>query len=114
EPGGVGDVAHVDRVAVDAVAGQPAAVVGEVGADRTHQDRAEAEQTHAEGDVRGDPAPPDREVVDEERQRHLVQLVGQELLGEAAREMHQVIGRNRTGDDDLHGNLDDGATGNGK
>ena len=32
----------------------------------------------------------------------MVQLVGEELLGEAAGEVHQVVGRDRTGNCDLH------------
>ena len=62
----------------------------------------QAELAHAERDVGRDAAAADHEVVDQERQRHLVQLVGDELVGEPTREVHQVIGRDRAGDDDLH------------
>ena len=50
-----------------------------------------------------DPAAADHQVVDEERQRDLVQLVGDELVGEPAGEVHQVVGGDRAGDGDLHG-----------
>ena len=93
---------YVHRVAVDAVALQPGAVVGEVLAHRADQDRAQAELGHAERDVGGHPAPADLEVVDQERQRDLVELLDDELVGEPAREGHQVVGRDRTGDGDLH------------
>ena len=52
EAGGVRDLADVHRAAVDAVPLEPGPVVGEVGADRADQDRAQAELAHAEGDVR--------------------------------------------------------------
>ena len=48
------------------------------------------------------PAAPDDQVVDEEGERHLVELVGEQLLGEPAREVHQVVGGDRAGDGDLH------------
>ena len=41
----------------------------------------------------GDPAAAHDEFVDQERQRHLVQLIGEQLLGELPREVHQVVGR---------------------
>jgi hypothetical protein len=103
EPRGVGDRADVHRAAVDAMPLQPGAVVGEVGADRAEQDRAQAELAHAERDVRRHAAAAYHQVVDEERQRHLVQLVGDELVGEPAGEVHQVVGRDRAGDGDGHG-----------
>jgi hypothetical protein len=95
-------LADVHRGAVHPVALEPGTVVGEVGADRAHQDRVQAELAHPEGDVRRDAAAADDQVVDEERQRHLVQLVGDERLRELAREVHQVVGGDRAGNGDLH------------
>jgi hypothetical protein len=75
------------------VALQPAAVVEvEVGADRAHERGPQAQLGHAERDVGRDAAAPDDEVVDEERERDLVQLVGEQLLRETSREVHQVVG----------------------
>src|ERR1035441_85292 len=82
---------------------QPAPVVLEVGPDRADKQRAQAEQTEPEGDVGRDPAPPDGQVVDEKRQRDLIQLVGDELIGELAGKRHQVVGRDRTCDRYAHG-----------
>ena len=46
--------------------------------------------------------PSDHQFVDEERQRHLVELVGQELGGEPTREVHEMVGGNGAGHGDLH------------
>jgi len=99
----VRDIADVYRLAVHPVTLQPGPVVGEVGADRADQDRPQAELAHPERDVGRDPATPHDQVVHQERQRHLVQLVGQELFGEPTREVHQVVGGDRAGNSDLHG-----------
>ena len=48
------------------------------------------------------PAAADLQVVDQERQRHLVELVGEELVGEPAGEGHQVVGGDGAGDGDAH------------
>jgi hypothetical protein len=64
---------------------------------------AMTEARHAEGDVRGDATTADVQVVDEERHRDLVELVDDERVREPARERHQVVGRDGTGDGDLHG-----------
>src|ERR1039457_4703203 len=53
--------------------------------------------------LRRDPTPPDGQVVDEKRQRDLIQLVGDELIGELAGKRHQVVGRDRTCDRYAHG-----------
>jgi hypothetical protein len=90
---------------VDPVPLQPGAVVGEVLADRTDEDRVEAQAAHAEGDVRGDAAAADVELLDQEGQRDLVQLVHHERVGEPALERHQVVGRDRAGDGDAHRSL---------
>ncbi len=102
EAGRVRGLADQQRAAVDVVALQPRPVVVEVTTDRADEDRVQAELAHPERDVRRDAAAPDHEIVDEERQRDLVQLIGDELVGEPSGEMHQVIGRDRTGDNDLH------------
>jgi hypothetical protein len=83
-----GDV-HV--VAVDPVACQPAAVVGEVLTGRAHEDRAVAQSGHAEADVARDSPAPDLKGVGEEGHRDLVQLLDDEAVGEAATEGHEVV-----------------------
>src|SRR5262249_970916 len=57
----------------------------------------------AERDVRGHPAAPDLQVVDEKRERHPVELLGDELVDKPAGERHQVVGRYRPGDRYPHG-----------
>ena len=47
------------------------------------------------GDVPADTAAADDEVLDEEAQREVFELVGEQLLGELARELHQMVGRQR-------------------
>jgi hypothetical protein len=68
----VRDLALVHRLAVHAVPLEPGPVVGEVGADGADEGRLDAELGQAEADVRADAAAPHHEVVDQERQRHLV------------------------------------------
>jgi hypothetical protein len=102
EARGVPRLGHVDAGGVDVVALQPGLVVGEVGSDRPDEHRAQAQAPHAEGDVGGDPSPPDLEVLDEEGQGDLVELVRHERVGEPPRERHEVIGRDGTSDEDGH------------
>lgn len=82
---------------------EPVAVLVEVGARRADQDRAGAELSHAERDVRADTAPAHVELVDKEGKGDRVQLVRDELVGEAAREGHQMVGGDGAGDCDTHG-----------
>jgi len=82
---------------------QPAPVILEVGPDRADQQRTQAEQAEPEGDIGRYPAPPDGQVVDEKRQRDLIQLVRDELVGELAGKRHQVVGRDGTRDRYSHG-----------
>src|SRR5206468_5364337 len=56
----------------------------------------------AEADVRGHATTADLEVVDQEGQRDFVELVGQQLVGETARETHQVVGRDGSGHNYAH------------
>jgi hypothetical protein len=42
------------------------------------------------------------QVIDEEAERHLLQVIGQQLLGKSARKPHQIVGRNRTRHRDRH------------
>jgi hypothetical protein len=103
EAGGVRELGDVHRPGVDVVPVEPAAEVEiEISPDGADEGRTQAQQSHAEGDVRGDAATPDHEVVHQERQRHLVQLVGQQLFGESTREVHQMVGGDRTRDGDPH------------
>ena len=53
-------------------------------------------------DVRRDAAATHVQLVDQERQRHLVQVIGEQLVGELAREVHQVVGRDGPGYEDRH------------
>ena len=39
----------------------------------------------------------DDQIVDQETQRHLLQMIGQKLLGEPTRKTHEMVGRNRPG-----------------
>ncbi|MDQ1020190.1 hypothetical protein QFZ43_006739 [Streptomyces afghaniensis] len=103
EAGGVQRVGDADGVGVDAVPVEPGPVVVEVRARGADQDRAGAELSHAERDVRGDAAAADVELVDQERQRDRVQLVRYELVGEAAGEGHEVVVGDGAGDCDAHG-----------
>jgi hypothetical protein len=82
---------------------EPAAVLGEVRADRADQQRPLAQAAQPEGDVGGDATAADVQGVHQERQRDLVQLVRHELLDEPAREGHQVVGRDRSGHGNAHG-----------
>ena len=102
EPGGVGGVGHQHAVAVHAVAGEPARVVVEVRADRADQHRVSAEHADGEGDVSRDAAAVDDQVVHQEAQRDLLQVFGQQLFGEPARKLHEMVGRDRSGYRDGH------------
>ncbi len=77
-------VSRSDGLRVHTVAVQPRPVLVEVGAGGAHQDRVRAELSHAEGDVGPDTAPAYVEVVHEEGEGDRVQLVRDELVGEAA------------------------------
>ncbi len=96
---GLGDQ-HV--VAVDAVGLQPFAVVAEVVAGRTDQCHVAAQHADGEGDVSRHAAAMNHQVVDQETERHLLQMIGQQVLGKPAGKPHQVVGRNRTCHRDRH------------
>ena len=102
EPRSVPGLGDVHGLAVHAVALEPAAVVGEVLTDRSHEDRALPEVGHAEGDVGGDAAAADLQVLGQEGERDLVELLDDEGVGEAALEGHQVVGGNGSGDGNAH------------
>ena len=102
EARGVPGLGDVHRVAVDVVALEPRAVVGEVLADRPDQHRTQAQVAEAEADVGGAPAASYLEVLDEEGHRQLVELVDHQAVGELAREGHQVVGRDRSGYEEGH------------
>src|ERR1700730_19377955 len=70
-----------------------------------HVQRAQAEYAQPEGDIGGDTAAADGQVIDRERQRDAVELVRDQLVGELARKRHQVVGRDRSRDRDAHGGL---------
>lgn len=103
EAGRVQDLGDADGVGVHAVPVEPGAVLVEVGARGADQDRVRAQLPHAERDVRADTAPADVEVVDEEGEGDRVQLIRDQLVGEAAGEGHEVVGGDGAGDCDTHG-----------
>lgn len=103
EAGGVQRLRDADGRGVDAVPVQPGPVLVEVGARGADEDRPGAELPHAEGDVRAHAAPAHVELVDQEGQRDRVQLVRDELVGEAPGERHEVVGGDGAGDCDAHG-----------
>ena len=102
EARGVPGLGDVHRVAVDVVPLEPGAVLGEVLADRADEHRAQAQVAEAEADVGGAAAAAYLEVLDEERHRQLVELVDHQAVGELAREGHQVVGRDGSGDEEGH------------
>ena len=63
---------------------------------------SQAEVAQAEADVRRAAAAAYLEVVDQERDRQLVQLVDDEGVGELAREGHQMVGGDRPRDEQRH------------
>ena len=73
---------------------EPAAVVVEVLSDGTDQRDVAAENADREGHVACDAAAMDDQIVDQEAQRHLLQVIGQKLFGEFAGKPHQMVGRN--------------------
>jgi hypothetical protein len=95
-------LAHPHMPGIDVVRLEPFPVVSEVRADRTHQHRPQPEPGHAERDVSRDAAAVDLQLVHQEGQGHLVELPLDQLLGEAAREDHQMIGRDGPGNDLPH------------
>jgi len=97
EPRGVRDLRDVHTRGVHAVSFQPGPVVLEVRTDRSDQNRPHTQHTEPERHVRTDPAAPDHEIVGEEGQRHAMQLLGDELLGESAREVHEMVGCDAAG-----------------
>jgi hypothetical protein len=103
EAGGVQGFADPYDGRVDSVCPQPGVALGEVPAGRADQDRVEAEDAETEGDVGGDAASVHVESVCEERQGDALQLILEQLLGEASGEHHQVVGRYGSGHDDTHG-----------
>jgi hypothetical protein len=100
EPRGVGGVGDQHAVAVDAVAGEPFAVLAEVLADGADQGGRTAQDADRVGHVARHATAVDHQIVDQEAQRHLLQVFGQQLLGEPPGKAHQVVGRNGSG----HGN----------
>ena len=86
-----------------AVPFQPGPVLVEVGARRRDEERVHPETAQTEGDVGGHPAPADVQLTDEEGDRDLLQPLGDEIVGEAPVEGHQVVGCHGTGHGDTHG-----------
>ena len=97
---------HVEVPALDPGLHEPVAVaqVVEVLANGRHQQRLVSEGGESEGDVGATTAASDVQVIDQERQRNLVELIGNEGIGEFTLECHEVVGRNRARYCDMHGN----------
>ena len=102
EARGVARLGDVHGVAVDVVALEPGAVVGEVLADGADEHRAQAQVAQAEADVGGAAAAAHLQVLDQEGHRELVELVDDQAVGEPAREGHQVVGRDGSGNEEGH------------
>ncbi|SLH93121.1 Uncharacterised protein [Mycobacteroides abscessus subsp. abscessus] len=81
---------------------QPRPVLAEIGADRANEQRRAIEHAHREGDVARDAAAADLQIVDEEAQRDMVELVGQQHIGEPSGKAHEVVGRDGRGHGDRH------------
>jgi len=76
---------------------QPPPVVVEVRTRGAHQCNVTAEHTDRECHVARHAAAVDHQIVDQEAQRNLLQVIGQELLRKPTRKPHEMVGRNRTG-----------------
>ena len=83
---------------------QPFAIVAEVVAGRADQRDVTAQHADGVGDVARHTAAMNHQVVDQEAERYLLQMIGQQLLGEPAGKPHQIVGRNRTCHRDRHEN----------
>ncbi len=105
KPGRVGRLRDEHAVTVHTVAGEPLPILIEIRANRPHQHRAAAQHAHGESHVSRDTSAMHDEVVNEETQRHLLQMVGEELLGEPTRKTHQMIGCDRSGHRNGHRSL---------
>jgi hypothetical protein len=82
---------------------QPFAVIAdEIVTGGPHQSHVPAEHPDGEGDVSGHSAAVDHQVVDQEAQRYLLQVFGQQVFGEPTRKPHQIVRGNRTGHRDRH------------
>ena len=77
-------------------------VVVEVVAGRADQRHVTAEHADGEGDVARHAAAMNHQVVDQEAERYLLQMLGQQVLGKSAGKPHQIVGRNRTCHRDRH------------
>jgi hypothetical protein len=110
ETGGSGDViAAQHRRRVDPAATEGGSVLGEVVADGGAEQRPLAEQGQGVGDVRGRPAPPLLQLVDQEGDVDQVRLVGKDVVAEPARENHDGVEGDRTGHRNAaHGRKDTG------
>lgn len=103
EARGVQHLGDPDGLGVDAVPVKPGPVLVEVGARGPDQDGRRAELAHAEGDVRAHAAPAYVQIVDQEGEGDRVQLIRDQLVGEAAGEGHEVVGGDGARDSDTHG-----------
>jgi hypothetical protein len=92
-------------VGVDAVRLQPFAVITDkIVTGGAHQGDVATKHPDGIGDVSGHAAPMNHQVVHQETQRHLLQMLGQQVLGKSTRKPHQIVSGNRTGYRDRHEN----------
>ena len=97
EPSGVGGVRDEHVVAVHAGGLEPLPVVVEVLAYGAHERDVTAEQADGVRHVACDAAAVHHQIVDQEAQRNLLQVIGQQLLGKPAGKTHEMVGRNGSG-----------------
>jgi hypothetical protein len=96
EAGGVRGLGDPDGAGVHTGGLEPAAVaLVEIGAHGAHEHGLVAEAAHAEADVGPDAAALDHQLVDQEAQRQVREVLGEQLLGELPLEAHQMIGGDR-------------------
>src|SRR5271168_1189514 len=91
-----------DGPAVDTVAIQPGAVIGEVFSDGADQEGMLAQETEIKGDVGPCSSPQAGQGVDEERHAQDVHLVGQDMVTKPAWKDHDVVVSDRASDKNAH------------
>ena len=95
----------LDPLGDDPLRLQPGPVLGEVLPDRTDDLGPLPHQGQVVGDIRRRAPPELLHRVDQERHAQDVHLLGEDVVLEMAREDHDVIVSNRSGDDDSHGRV---------
>ena len=88
--------------AVDAVRLEPLAIVVKVRSHRSDEHRRLPQLAHRIRDVACDTAASDHEILDKEAERNVLEMIGENLLRELPRELHQMICRDGTTYNDCH------------